>query len=99
QPAQFAPPQTPAEIAVAKIWCEILGVQQVGLHDNFFDLGGHSLMATQLISRLETFHGVQPRLRDIFDSPTVAAMSEWLEKKNNRQETPEPLTPVSTNGD
>lgn len=78
---EYAPPETPAEIAVAKIWCELLGRKQVSRHDNFFDLGGHSLMATQLISRLETFYGVESRLRDVFDSPTVAEMSRWLEKK------------------
>ncbi len=78
---EYAPPETPAEIAVAKIWCELFGRQRVGRHDNFFDLGGHSLMATQLISRLESFHGVERRLRDIFDSPTVAAMGQWLDER------------------
>ena len=81
----FVPPKTPAEIAVAKIWCEVLGLEQVGLHDDFFELGGHSLLATKLISRLETFHGVEAKLRDIFDSPTVAAMSKWFERKQNHQ--------------
>ncbi len=86
----FVPPKTPAEIAVAKIWCDILGLEQVGLHDDFFELGGHSLMATKLISRLETFHGVEARLRDIFDAPTVAAMSKWLESKQNSGKTSTP---------
>ena len=78
---QFTPPTTPAELTVAKLWREVLGVKQVGLHDNFFELGGHSLMATQLISRFEKFHQVKVSLRQIFDSPTVAEMSRWLEKK------------------
>ena len=86
----FVPPETPAEIAVAKIWCEILGLEQVGLHDDFFELGGHSLLATKLISRLETFHGVEAKLRDIFDSPTVAAMSKWFERKQNHQKESTP---------
>jgi amino acid adenylation domain-containing protein len=79
--SEFVAPTTPAELAIAKMWCEVLGVKQVGLHDNFFSLGGHSLMATQLISRFSKFHQVQVKLRDIFDAPTVAEMSKWLEKK------------------
>lgn len=86
----FVPPKTPAEIAVAKIWCEILGLEQVGLHDDFFELGGHSLMASKLISRLETFHGVEAKLRDIFDSPTVAAMSEWFKSRQKSRKEPAP---------
>ncbi len=95
QGTEFALPETPAEIAVAKIWCEILGRQEVGRHDNFFELGGHSLLATQLIARLATFHGVEARLRDIFDSPTVAAMSQWLEKKKGNQQIPTTPTALS----
>ncbi|MDB6023733.1 MAG: Amino acid adenylation domain protein [Pedosphaera sp.] len=81
---EFVPPSTPAELAMAKLWCEVLGVKQVGLNDNFFLLGGHSLMATQLISRLEKFHQVEVSLRDVFDSPTITAMSRWLEKKETK---------------
>ena len=85
---EFVPPVTAAEIAMAKLWCEVLALKQVGLHDNFFLLGGHSLVATQLISRLEKFHGVEVTLREIFDSPTVAEMSKWLESKASKPSSP-----------
>jgi hypothetical protein len=86
---QSEPPQGEAEIAVAKIWCEILGVKQVGRQDNFFELGGHSLMATQLITRLSRYHGVEAKLRDIFDSPTLAEMGVWVERKATNKTTTE----------
>ncbi|HWF19955.1 MAG TPA: non-ribosomal peptide synthetase, partial [Verrucomicrobiae bacterium] len=86
------PPSTPAEMAVAKLWCEVLGVKQVGIHDNFFELGGHSLMATQLISRFSKFHKIQVKLRDIFNAPTVAEMSRWLERKEMGKSVSEPAT-------
>ena len=50
--AEYAPPETPAEEAVAKIWAEVLGVERVGRHDDFFELGGHSLSATQAVARM-----------------------------------------------
>jgi len=81
----FIAPTTPAEMAVATIWCEVLGVKQVGKDDNFFMLGGHSLLATRLISRLEKLHQVQFKLREIFDSPTVSGIAQLLEKKQTKK--------------
>jgi acyl carrier protein len=74
-PGSFEPPRTPAEERVAEIWCEILGIERVGVHDDFFDLGGHSLLFTRLASRIaEAFH-VQVPLRVLFDSPTIDLMT------------------------
>jgi hypothetical protein len=78
--SEFVPPTTPVEKALAEIWCELLELKQVGIHDNFFDLGGHSLVATQLISRLGRLSEVEVTLRDLFDTPTVAGLSKRLEK-------------------
>ena len=66
----FIPPRTPAEQSVAAIWCEVLDIKQVGVHDNFFrDLGGHSLLATQLISRMRDAFRVELPLRRLFETP------------------------------
>jgi len=60
---------------VAGIWANTLGLDQVGIHDKFFDLGGHSLAAMRIVSRIiKTFHSELP-VKALFESPTVAAMA------------------------
>ena len=62
------------------MWCELLKLEQVGIHDNFFELGGHSLLATQVISRIRETFATEMSLRTLFESPTVAKLSEILEQ-------------------
>jgi amino acid adenylation domain-containing protein len=71
----FVAPRTPVEEGLAAIWAQALGVEQVGIHDNFFDLGGHSLLATQVMSRLRNTFQVELPLRSLFDAPTVAGLA------------------------
>jgi amino acid adenylation domain-containing protein len=73
--ANRVPPRTPAEELVAGIWERVLGVRP-GVHDNFFDLGGHSLRATQVVSRLREAFGAELPLRALFEAPTVAGLAE-----------------------
>jgi amino acid adenylation domain-containing protein len=68
----FEPPRGALEEAVATAWSDVLGVPAIGRHDNFFDLGGHSLMATQLMSRIRALVRTDVPLRVIFDAPTLA---------------------------
>jgi acyl carrier protein len=71
--------RTPIEEKLAKIWGEVLRLEHVSIYDNFFDLGGHSLKATQVMSQLrEVFHAEMP-LRNLFEHPTVAGLAESLE--------------------
>jgi acyl carrier protein len=71
----FIEPRTTVEEVLAKIWAEVLNLQQVGIHDNFFDLGGHSLRATQVVSRAcKAFH-VELPLRTFFENPTVSDLA------------------------
>jgi amino acid adenylation domain-containing protein len=72
--------RTPEEEMLAGIWREVLGVEQVGVHDNFFELGGHSLKATQLISRVRKALNFKMGLRQIFETPTLAGLTEQLLK-------------------
>jgi len=71
----FVEPRTPVEQALAEVWSKVLGLDQVGLHDNFLELGGDSLLASQVISRVIKTFLVEVPLRSLFDSPTVAAMA------------------------
>ncbi|HXO41006.1 MAG TPA: amino acid adenylation domain-containing protein, partial [Thermoanaerobaculia bacterium] len=69
---------TPAEESVARLWAEVLGVGEVGREDNFFDLGGHSLLLARLHARLEDLLGREISLLDLFLHPTVRAQAEHL---------------------
>ncbi|HEX8353380.1 MAG TPA: phosphopantetheine-binding protein, partial [Pyrinomonadaceae bacterium] len=71
----FVEPRTPVEAQVAAVWAEVLGVRRVGVHENFFDLGGHSLVATQVVTRLCDAFDIELPLRCLFESPTVAGLS------------------------
>ena len=73
------PPQTPTEMAIAKIFAEVLGIQEIGIHDDFFELGGHSLLATRLISQLQTAFEIEFPLRSFFEATTVASLAVVVE--------------------
>ncbi len=72
-------PRTPTEKIVAEIWQDVLGLKQISIFDNFFDLGGHSLKAAQVISRLREQLAINIPLNYLFSEPTVAGLSSNLE--------------------
>jgi amino acid adenylation domain-containing protein len=73
-------PSTPVEERVLAIVSELLGLEQVGVNDNFFFLGGHSLLGTQLIARARDSFGIELPLRTVFDSPTASQLSAEIER-------------------
>jgi acyl carrier protein len=74
----YVAPRTEDEAALVRIWQEVLGLEQIGVEDNFFDLGGHSLMATQVISRVRETLNAELPLRVFFETPTVASLSQVI---------------------
>jgi acyl carrier protein len=75
----FAESRTPIEKRMAEILAALLGLDQVSAEDNFFLLGGHSLLGAQLIARVRDVFGVELSLRSLFDAPTVAKLSAQIE--------------------
>ncbi len=74
----YEAPASPAEEIIAKIWMEVLGVARVGRHDNFFALGGHSLLVVQLVNRVQSLFEVRIVVRELFEAPTVAGITRKL---------------------
>ncbi|MGD8909357.1 MAG: LLM class flavin-dependent oxidoreductase, partial [Chromatiales bacterium] len=77
----YIAPRDALEEAVTDIWREVLLVQQIGMQDNFFDLGGHSLTAAQLIARLRATFGVELPLRTLFEASTVEQVAARLRQQ------------------
>ncbi|MCY1023392.1 non-ribosomal peptide synthetase [Pyxidicoccus sp. MSG2] len=77
--ASYQPPRTPTEEVLCELWKVMLEVERVGIHDDFFQLGGHSLIATRLVSRLNELFHLRFPLPTLFDAPTIAELSEAIE--------------------
>jgi acyl carrier protein len=76
--APAAKPRDRVESAVLDIWRRVLDIEIIGIHDNFFDLGGHSLHAMRILFAAATAFNVQLSIRDFFDAPTIADMAAAL---------------------
>ncbi|WP_353737207.1 SDR family NAD(P)-dependent oxidoreductase [Moorena sp. SIO3B2] len=72
-------PRNETERQIAQIWQELLGVSQVSIYDNLFELGGNSLLATQVISRLRKAFEMELTLQRLFESPTIAGIAKHIE--------------------
>src|SRR6188768_355912 len=75
EPTGFVPPRTPTEQGLAGIWCELLQREHVGIHDNFFHLGGNSLLATRALSRIHRRFNRRLPFSQFFNSPTLADLA------------------------
>ncbi|TBO54995.1 non-ribosomal peptide synthetase, partial [Streptomyces kasugaensis] len=74
----YVAPRTAVEEVVAGFWAEVLGLDRVGAFDNFFDLGGHSLLSTRIAARLKDAFRTTVPLHRVFGHPTVAGLAETL---------------------
>ncbi len=79
EPGQnFVAPRTQIEKVVATAWSEVLGVEQVSIYDDFFTMGGHSLLAMHVVSRLRTTLQAELPLRSFFEAPTIAGLAHII---------------------
>ncbi|MGB3638287.1 MAG: amino acid adenylation domain-containing protein, partial [Rivularia sp. (in: cyanobacteria)] len=97
EPEKEAITHTPIQEILTGIWSQVLGVEYIGINDNFFDLGGHSLFATQVISRIREAFQIELPLRCLFESPTIRELSVSIEAEIKAQQNSQvpPLVPVS----
>ena len=90
--AAYAPPVTPTEKGLVEIWSEVLGIAPIGIHDNFFMLGGDSLRAGQVLSRLRESAQVEISFVSFFATPSVAGLGKAVEAA--RQGAPDATAPI-----
>jgi len=78
----FVPPSTSVEKKLAKIWCEVLGLKQVGINDNFLDIGGDSILATQIINKVREELQVELPLQIFIEAPTIGGFIQKIDESN-----------------
>ena len=79
--ARLVAPRTPVEISLTEIWAELLGAERIGVTDEFFQLGGHSLLLTRMVSRVRATFGVDVPLAEFFGELTVEGMARRIEAR------------------
>lgn len=82
----FVAPRNAIEEKLASIWAELLGIEQIGINDNFFNLGGHSLIAAQMLSRIRDGFKVELFFHHIFANPTIAGLAGLIEQPSHLQQ-------------
>ncbi|MFI0879812.1 amino acid adenylation domain-containing protein [Streptomyces parvus] len=75
------PPRTPRQAILCELFADVLGISRIGVDQGFFDVGGHSLSAIRLLSRVRAVLGVRVPIRQLFETPTVAGLDQHLERQ------------------
>jgi amino acid adenylation domain-containing protein/non-ribosomal peptide synthase protein (TIGR01720 family) len=84
----YQPPRNETEQALVRIWQELLNVEQVGIQDNFFEAGGHSLLGMRVISHIRRELNTELRIKDLFVHPTIAELAEHLRNQQKKSLLP-----------
>ena len=93
QAAEFIAPRNPYEETIASIWRDILSIESLSIHDNFFALGGHSLLGTRIIIHINKRFDTRLPLRNLFESPTIEGLAQAVVKEKS-QTLPEHSTDI-----
>lgn len=80
--SEYAAPRNETEETLAVIWQEVLGMDKAGIYDHFFESGGHSLKAMTLLTKIHKQMGVEIPLQYLFEHPTIAALADYAENRN-----------------
>lgn len=88
---EFIPAQTTIEKRLIEIWQELFGIEEIGTQDDFFDLGGHSILAVQMLIRIRDSFGLEIELSKLFQQSTLAEISRLIESYQQKQTGPSPL--------
>jgi aspartate racemase len=96
--AEFVAPRNETEAALAELWSDVLGRKQSSVNENFFEVGGDSILAAQLIGRIRRRFGVEVSMPRLFELPTICALSEWLGEHQSNSHLPT-MVRVDRSGD
>lgn len=92
---EFEAANTPIEVSLTDTWVELLGIEKIGINDNFLELGGHSLLAIQLSSRIRSTFNIEFSIQSFFESPTIKSVAAMINAqqqiKGIAKETDKPL--------
>ncbi|WP_394201658.1 amino acid adenylation domain-containing protein [Shewanella waksmanii] len=88
--AEFIEPKSKVEAMLLSLWLEVLEIEKVSVNDNFFSLGGHSLKATQVMSRLHQLLGLDLGVRRLFEYPTIKSLALFIEKLTPQKDNKKP---------
>jgi tyrocidine synthetase-3 len=81
---EYIAPRNNVEEPLAKLWSDVLGMEVIGVQDNFFSSGGHSLKATLMVSKLHKEMGVNVSLRDVFERPTIQDLAKYIQDSEEK---------------
>ncbi len=91
-------PRTDTERCLERIWRKVLAVERIGIHDDFFVLGGHSLIAVRMVAEIERQLGVRVPLTELFQEPTIAALAEAVDRERELDTPWESIVPLREGG-
>ncbi|WP_286219877.1 non-ribosomal peptide synthetase [Marinobacter apostichopi] len=82
--ADYVPPETRTETDLAELWGRVLGAERLSADANFFDLGGHSLLGTQMLAQIKSRYGIALGLGKLFEAPTVQSMARLIDQERQK---------------
>ncbi len=85
----FVAPNTATEKVLAEIWCDVLNLERIGIQDNFFDLGGTSLLGLQVIARIQKQFSTELRAVKLYQYPTIYSLAKYLSQEKSEQHSPQ----------